>query len=265
MKHLTYLFFLLSVSLFSCQEVIELELEDAGPKLVVDAALTNTPFQNQVILTRSGSYYDPGDYATVSDAVVTISGSDGQSWTLTEQNPGVYTASGLIGRVGEQYTLSIESDGQTVTGVSDMLGAVPVDSLTFEASNGGFGIESDFIMRAHFADPATEDLYIRFLVTVNDTLDQGIYLYDGGVLADDEGVFPFPGLALIEGDQVTVTALRIDKPVYDYFSQLAEVAGLGFGPGAAAPANPESNLTSEGDILGYFGATSVTAISDVAD
>lgn len=256
-----YLLLLLAFFLFSCQEVVELELETTGPQLVVDATLTHTPLQNQVILTRSGSYYEPGDYETVSDARVEISGSDGQSWLLTESQPGVYTAEDLIGRVGERYTLRVEADGQVVTGQSDLLPPITIDSLTFEPTAGP-GLMSDFLMRAHLSDHADEEVYLRFLVSVNDTLDRGIYLYDGGLLGNDDGLAPFPTLALSEGDLVTVTALRIDQAVYDYFFQLAEVAGLGFGPGAAAPANPESNLV--GEALGYFGATSATQQAAIA-
>lgn len=259
MKPTTYFFFtLLSLSLFSCQEVIELDLNDADPQLVVDATLTDAPLSSQVILTRSGSYFEPGNYERVSGATVELSASNGDSWLLAEKDSGLYAADGLVGEIGETYTLSVEVDGEMVSGQSKMLAPVQLDSVDFQRLEGqNPRLPSSYLMRAYFDDPVDESVYMRFMVWVNDTLDRGIYLYDGGTLTENDGIARFIGLPLDQGDTVRIMALRIERDVYQYYFELADVAGVGsLGPGSAAPANPTTNLS--GDVLGYFGAMSAT-------
>ena len=260
------IFLLLFVILSACEEVVELDLKDAEPQLVVDATLTDMPLQSQVRLTRSASYDAAGAYASVSGAEVRLRDDLGQDWTLTETAPGIYTLPDLIGEVGRTYALTVQSEAVTATGLSQLLPPVALDSLTFTPVNiqGPGRNEAGFLMRAYLPDTTGETLYLRFMVEVNGEMDRGIYLYNGGLVADNEGMTPFPNLSLAAGDAVRVTAMRLDRAAYTYFDQLADVAGQVMpGAGSAAPTNPESPLS--GGVLGYFAAMSVTRIAAVVE
>jgi len=79
----TLLFAFLGVILFtSCEDKIDVELDDAEAIVVIDAFLTDVPGAAQEItVTRSQSYFDSSFPEPITDAFVSISvGSDILIW-----------------------------------------------------------------------------------------------------------------------------------------------------------------------------------------
>ena len=75
MKSLIYSVLLLAILLGStaCEEVIELEVSNGDPVMVIEGSITNQALAPaQVKLSMSGSYFEPGDYPAVEGAEVVL-------------------------------------------------------------------------------------------------------------------------------------------------------------------------------------------------
>lgn len=245
----------------SCTEVIDVELNDSNPQLVIEGILTDQPTGNAVTLTESGSYSNPGTYPTVSGATVILKDDSGQT-TLSEVEPGMY-AFPEPGQAGVTYELEVQLDGETYSGVSTLPNSVPLDSLIFidRPSNPFFTVEGTYVLTVEFDDPPGEDTYIFGILEVNGEQVSSA-LYEDSRTDGTRQQLVFFDAVIDPGDQVTVIAQAMDRTAYDYFNELAEIIGIGFGASTTAPANPNSNLSNKA--IGYFGAFGETRIAGVA-
>jgi hypothetical protein len=140
---------------------------------------------------------------------------------------------------------------------------VAIDSLTQESFNmgnfGGGGIIK--YVKIQYKDPEGKNNFYRFTEIINGIVSNAIridndLLRDGNTLTQ-EIVQIRPGIKT--GDTVIVFLQTIDKAVFDYFTQLNQISGEGYGGQSASPANPTSNFNN--GALGYFSAYSVRSKS----
>ena len=263
MKNIIIILLASSLFLFSCEEVIEIEVNEADIQLVIEGDISNENRIHKVKLSQTGSYFDPGDFPKIEGAEVTLTTSAGQSETLNDIGEGVYQIENIVGEIGESYTLSVAYEGETFEAISTLPEAVPLSGLFFRNRPAGPFGEDGSIIEVKFRDPEGIPTYMIFELYVNDTLVEGLFLYDDAQSDGAEFNFPlFPYIAQ-SGDKVRVRASAMDREVYDYFNTLAEIIGTGFGGGggSAAPANPESNFSPFA--LGYFGAFAVSEVEGV--
>lgn len=132
---------LVTLLLYSCDEVINPELEEASPVLVIDAWLNNAPGTQQIFITRSQPYFENLFPPGVSGATVQVSDENGKIYSFSESKPGVYVWSPAVnevfGEVGLRYTLSVQAGTETFIADARM-GRVPdIDSITFFLAEGG--------------------------------------------------------------------------------------------------------------------------------
>lgn len=245
----------------SCEEVIEIDLNSSDPRLVIEGVITDQSGPYKVQITNTTDYYNPGDYPTISGAVVTISDDAGNFETLSETEPGIYQTDSLQGFPGRSYSLSVEINDEIYEASSTMPNANEIDSLynTFEER----GFRGDvYSFGCIFTDnPGVED-YCRIKVYRNNDADPTYFLYNGR-LSDGNTIEyeRFRRMELELNDTVKVELLSIDEGMYDYFSTLSNVVAsdprmMG---STQVPANPISNIS--GDVLGYFGAFTVRSDS----
>ena len=116
----------------ACEDVIEIDLDNIEPKLVIEAVITDQTVQQTVKLTKTGDYFEPGIYPAVSYANVIISDNLGNSETLSETNPGIYQTTNLQGTTGVVYNLSVEVEDMEYTAVSEMPVRVIIETLSTE-------------------------------------------------------------------------------------------------------------------------------------
>jgi hypothetical protein len=141
-KKYTHVLLLLASGLYSCEMVINPDLESADPVFVVDAWITNAPAPQVVRLMKSQPYFDKSLPPGVTGASVMIQGSDGSSYTFTEDagEKGKYVwtpAPGItFGEAGREYTLTINAGGETLTSTTRMGSVPPIDSITFSFEPG---------------------------------------------------------------------------------------------------------------------------------
>lgn len=168
MKRIVYLLFLASAILYSCEDVINPQLESAEPVLVIDAWINDLPDSQKVILTRTQPYFQNILPPAVSGATVTITDQNGTVFSFLEDKPGEYvwvpSGNDVFGTIGLNYTLSVQTNGETFVAESRM-GRVPVvDSITFFVQEGNQFIDNLYQAEFWAKDPVeTGDAYwIKF-------------------------------------------------------------------------------------------------------
>jgi len=257
---------LLIFSLFiSCQKVIDLDVFNSAPQLVVEANISNEPGPYFVRLTKTINLNDLTTIPPVLGAEVEIADSTGTHETLTELSQGNYITKFLEGKPGHKYTLTIRSEGQVYKAVSEMPDPVTdftvgikreANSLSENPQNSG-GDGYHYRISYEIKDPADYTNYYRLVVihksaeissrrVFDDQFHNGKLIADDFVLNDTIRYTP--------GDIIEIDLQNIDKNIYNFFRTLREGAGsLSFL--SASPSNPLSNISNNG--LGYFSACSV--------
>jgi hypothetical protein len=242
--------------------VINLELENIAPRLVVEANISDQAGPYTVTLSETGDFYTDNTFPPRTGASVTIFDDLGNRETLTEVNPGVYETSNLQGIIGVTYTLEISSEGKNYMASSKMPDQIyPIDTITTE-----FLEESIFQEEGYFATLFAQDIpnvknYYRYKVFVNGK----VYIFNQGDDDEDEieddniyldrdkfhdGLYfdaSFPQ-KLNPGDSVTIEMYHINKNSFDYYRSLLDAIGVA----GVAPSNPISNFGKKA--LGNFNA-----------
>lgn len=244
---LTALLFTLS----SCEEVIELDIDPADAKVVVEAEVTQGPGPHFVYLRKTVGIDDDNTFPNVAGATVVLSDDAGTADTLQEFAAGGYASGHLVGVPGRTYTLRIVTEGNTFTAQSTMPLPVNLDSA-FNQQVEWFDTLRYPVM-AFFQDPPAVVNHYRYVTWVNGRRLGGSAVEED-VTFDGQYYRAFirgPGAEIQVADTVRVEMQCIDAPVYEYFSSFAQ---LGNGPnGSSAPANPYTNI--QGGAIGYFSAT----------
>lgn len=151
--------FLLSMglALFSCEDVIDVDLEEAPDQLVVDAWLNNKSELQTITLSSSQNYFDNQFASGIEGAVVSVE-RGGVVLNFEDQGKGVYTwtpaAGETIGEVGDNFNLAISLDASldNIYFASSTMNRVPIiDSIVYEFRTdeliGPDGIYAEFFAR----------------------------------------------------------------------------------------------------------------------
>ena len=187
--------FIISIALFliSCEEVIEIDLNEANPQWVIEGSLTDQAGPVMVHISQSGSYFAPGDYPKYTGADVNIISSTGQSWDLSERETGLYVADHLEGKSGDSYRLVVDLDGEKYEAISTLPQPLELDTVLFEYRSGAIGLGEGYMLRVRFQDPPGEPTYLRFMVKANGEPVNHYFLYDDNLSDGQEVEFPLLG------------------------------------------------------------------------
>jgi hypothetical protein len=247
--------FLLFFALFSCTKVINVNLNNVNPNIVIEGVVSDAAGPYQVQLTQTVNFSDPNVFPPVTGATVKITDSAlGITDSLIEGVPGTYFTQKLLqGLTGHTYQLYILSKGQIYTASSTMPQKVNLDSVTFYSTN-IFGNKSTSAV-ANFQDPTGIANYYTFTEYVNgqavdqtfnfsDRLSDGKYIRRQ-LFNDSSYINP--------GDQVSIEMHCVDNQVWQYFNTLGQAKGNN--SQSITPANPLSNISN--NALGYFSAQTV--------
>lgn len=260
--------FFLSVS---CEDVIELDLNEGEPRLVIEGFITDQPGPYIIEINKTVGFYESNDFPPQSGAKVIIADNEGIEDILEEVRPGVYQTTTIQGQVGKTYTLTVEYEGQIITASSEMPSQqIPIDSLVLRYEEESLFYDEGQYVTAYFQDPAAVENFYRLNIFVNGDVynfseddpddftadDDNFYLTrdkfsDGNI--QDFGFF----LTLQPSDSVYVELHQLNRTTFEYYRTLID----GTDSGGIAPANPISNFGTQA--LGYFGAFSVTSKSVV--
>jgi hypothetical protein len=250
MKSFIFLFSMM-ILFTSCEKVIELDLENTEPTLVIEGNITNQPGPYYVKLTKTLPFDQSSIYPGVENAQVIISDNMGISDTLKYTENGIYATSKLEGVAGRTYTLVVQSEGKTYKAKSTMPQYVPFEAIRFNKFT--FAGEDQNVVIPIYKDPTSLGNNYNFVLTVNDTLDNTYLVWNDNTNNGVENQRPLRSNNgnLQSGDQVKIEMQCLDLSVYQYYFTLSQIASGGPG-GGTTPSNPPNNIS--GGALGLFSA-----------
>ena len=262
MKQNILIFILIIFAISSCKKVINVDLNDADPKIVVDASVENGEnYDGHVIivkLSKSASFYDSSVPELIKGKDVYAINSAGKRFKLFENE---YYYRIYIDEVDKSDVWKIETniDGKDITAQTTMPNYVGIDSilsvkLPFGPQREGYtpvcfftdiaGEANNYRLRIHINSLYYNDLYI--------TRDDG---FDGQQIA-----YPFMKLEVQKGDTVSIDLMSIDAFSLEYYKVFAQ--NMGGGGFSAAPGNPITNIVGE-DAIGIFTGQTVSSVTRI--
>lgn len=264
------LFIILLFTFTSCEDVIDVDLDTAAPRLVVDASInwqkgTDGSYQ-KVKLTTTTDYFGT-TIPTVSNAVVSITNlTSGQVFNFTENesNLGIYECFDFIPIINDAYEITILHQNQTYK-ASEPLISVPEIELVEQNTIDAFGTELIEIKYFFQDNPDENNFYFSSFTNPN----YAIPIYDVDDDRFTQGNLMF-GLEIDEelkaGDDVTIALYGVSEQYFNYMRILLTIAGSGGGGGPfeAPPSTVRGNIVNQDNFdnfcLGYFRLSEVDAV-----
>jgi len=243
------------ISGLSCyRDIINLNLENIEPQLVIEGNITDQNGPYQIRISKAGGYNQLSNFPLVTGAEVFIRDDLGNFEMLTEAEPGQYHSQSLRGRTGRTYSLQVQAEGKEYHASSKMPEALTLDFLTLQ--NHGW----EFILSCGFTDREGIKDFCRLKIYKNGELVEK-YLYQGEYTDGEQIVLDEFGVTFSRNDNIVVELLTITEEIYEYLAMLnPDEGGGGYDPEIpeffpVSPANPKSNLSNNS--LGYFSAHTV--------
>ncbi len=279
---LLFLGFLLSSILFtSCEDVINVKLSDENLNLIgVEASVTTTD-KPTVFLYKTLKVNQDIAYPGISGAVVTLSdnATPVNQIILTEDaaKSGQYVVPDgkeYFGVAGREYTLTIKTEGVTLTAKDKLAKVEPIDSIQVVPSQRG---EKRFLgVFTYGKEPKGLGNYYKWDIYVNDVL-----LHDAIAIASDEHVdgnyiskleifTDFYDTTKPEdrklklNDKIQVKQTSISEFDYKFYYQVQNQSSTGSLFSVPAANIPSNFTASDGKpVLGVFTARDVSVSNQV--
>lgn len=260
MKKINILIVLLAtLFLSSCEEVVNVDLNTAPPKLVIEASikwLKGTSGKEQKIkLTTTTSFYS-SQIPTVSGATITVKNSSNTIFNFVETaNTGEYLCSDFVPVINDTYTLNITLNGVNYTATEILKSVAPIEELV-QNNEGGF-TGKDIQIKTFYTDPANETNYYLYQYNYTDKITQTFYGDEDTYFQGNRFFSLSQSDEIKKGDEIKVTHYGISKTYYNYMNILISIAGGNSGgPFQSPPATVRGNIintTNKADYpLGYF-------------
>lgn len=254
------LLFALTISLFSCEDVIEVEVQNTTPRLVIDAqfniftALEAPRLEGGVKLSMSANYFDE-ELPVVKDALVTITHlNSGLEYPLLfDESIGMFVPDKIdfLTDFNSKYELSVLHQGQAYTGSTVFVPVPPILKAVQGTKTLFSGDETEIILS--FQDfSEREDFYLY---------DFGQEIYrpiEDRFFQGEEFVFShfYSSGEVKVGDIITIKAHGVEEQYYNYFNLILTLTDSNGGPFQSLPASSRGNILNvtqpDNYPLGYF-------------
>ena len=280
MKHILFAL-MVAVTFSSCEDVIDLDLDNGKNQLVVDGFVNNDTTIQIIRLTSSAPYFSNVATPSENEASIRLKGPNNITYNFISDGDGNYQydpkSLGAIDSIGFKYKLEIDFKGSTYTS-SSVLNPVPViDSMPYDFEPSGFGSEEGYYTQFYARDfPGRKDYYwIKPFRNGQPVYEDPtfIILSEDATFGGDAGdglVFIVPFRAIITdqgnpfalGDTSFVELHSLNSDAYQFLAQVVNTSGND-GLFAVPPSNIRSNIfdalgNAQDEVLGLF---SLSAIS----
>ncbi len=281
--NMKYILFALIVAatFSSCEDVIDLELDNGKNQLVVDGFVNNDTSVQIIRLTSSASYFSNVATPSENGASVRLKGPSNVVYNFISDGEGNYeydpNTLGLIDSVGFEYKLEIDFNGNTYTSKS-ILNPVPIiDSMPYDFEPSGFGTEEGYYTQFYARDLAGRKDYYWIKPFKNDTAVYDdptfIILSEDAAFGGDAAdglvfILPFRSIItdqenpFILGDTSSVELHSLNLDAFEFLDQIVNTSGND-GLFAVPPSNIRSNIfdaagNSQDEVLGLFSLSSIS-------
>jgi hypothetical protein len=254
-----FILFFTAFILMSCEEVIDLDLNDAEPRIVIEGAVTQDNKPCLVRVSTTGDFYTGEGMTAITDAKVNLSSDNGYNEDLFNAGNGFYYAVNLLPEAKVLYTLTVKH-GDIIYSASDsMPEKTVIEKLDYNISElGGEGPEQDeydihYDINCYFNDKeGIKNYYLLQLKRNNEIVDNRrgkYYLLVDDYLDGEMIAYTFFGIGANNNDTIEITLSAVGPATYEYYRTLNDVliqGGMG-----TTPYNPVTNFNN--NALGYFG------------
>ncbi len=264
----TALVILLIGFLSSCTDVIDVNVPNGGPRLVVEASINwekGTLGQTQTIkLSESTMFFNTNpDIPVIGASVIVSKLNDNTQFVFVDQNNGDYIATDFIPEINQDYTLEVEYNGKTYFATESLIPVTEINEI--EQTVEGAGDEEEIQIKVFFDDPINVDNYylgqfnssvnaLPTLTTLNDQFTNG-----------NENFIEFDNEELMPGATVNISIYGISENYYNFIDILIEQASEKDGPFQTTPVQLKGNCINLNDpneeVLGYFRLSEVAKTS----
>lgn len=253
-KFKTFFLLLLLVIISGCEEVVNVDLDETEPRLVVDAAIlipkSFLPVSQTIKLTTTTSFYDD-EVPPASGANVSIRDDNGEIHLFEETEAGIYSNSTLIPQTGKTYRLEILYEGETYRAEESFV-TVPELQFIEQKDEAGFAGEN-IELRAYYQDPQGMDNFYLFRFLYSELY---IQIYNDEFTDGNLTFAYFTDEDLTSGDEVLFEIQGISRRFYEYMFILRSQAGSGGGPFQTQPTTVRGNIVNTDNpdnfAFGYF-------------
>ncbi len=248
--------------LASCEDVIEVDLNDADPRLVIEANINirveDDYVNGYVKLTTTAPFFD-NQVPIVENASVHIIDENGLVYSFTHAENGFYI-SDFSPQENIDYTLEVIYENEIYTATTNRIPSVPLEYVE-QRDDGGFSGDQ-IELKAFFTDPAGEENFYFVTGSSERGINRNVLndeFFDGNAIfalyrADD----------LTTGDNVQFILHGITEEYYNYMFILLQQTGAGGGPFETQPATVKGNIINETNPenypLGYFRISEISVL-----
>lgn len=262
----------LLTAVISCEEVIDLDLENADAKLVIDAAINwekGTDGKNQEIKLSLTAPFFNGEIQPALGATIYITDLNNNRFDFIDnENNGNYKNQSFIPEINGIYNLNITYNNELYTATETLTPVAPIESV--EQKNDG-GFSGDQIeLKAYYTDPISiENFYLfEFNITKYETTFLNVY---DDEFTDGSRIFAFytnDDMELV--DEIIITNHGLSERAYQYYNILLQQTDENNGgPFQTQPATVRGNCTNqtnpENYPLGYFRVSETDVFSYFID
>lgn len=252
--------------IISCEDVIDLDLKNPEPRLVIDASLLwkkNTLGNNQTIkLSLIAPYYDDA-VPVATGATVTVTDNNNNTFNFIEEtDTGVYNNQSFIPVLNGVYNLKIIYENEVYTATETLIRVVDIDRV--EQKDDTFFSGEDTEIRAFYTDPLNISNYYLFNFFNVDWNTVSLEVYEDRFTDGNETFGFYSSEDLKTGSNLVIENHGISKRFYEYmFILLQQSSDNSGGPFETQPTMLRGNCINETNPdnypLGYFRASEVAS------
>ncbi|WP_055436472.1 DUF4249 domain-containing protein [Lacinutrix algicola] len=266
MKNSIYILFIVFI-LSSCQDVIDIEVPNAEPRLVIDASLswfegTSGTYQT-IQLTLSAPFFNNEiPAATGANIFVTDQSNTVYNFIDTNSN-GIYECFNFNPQLNQEYSLTVIYNNETYFGVETLMAITPIDYI--EQNNDG-GFSGDEIeIKAFYTDPTDEENYYFFEFQEEYESNPNLQVYDDEFINGNQ-IFAFYSNEDTEiGNELMIRNYGVSQQFYQFMTLLLQqTSDGGGGPFEIQPATVRGNCINQTNPqnfpFGYFKVSQATEV-----
>ncbi len=261
--------------LFSCEDVVDVDVPTEEPRLVIEASLDwekGTLGNNQTIeLSMSTPYFDTTPSPVTGATVKVTNETDGNVYTFIDQEDGRYIISNFEPIINHTYFLEVAYDNEFYT-ATETMNSVPEFNRIEQSYDGGFDDEA-LEVTYYFDDPPNVENYylssfqevgalFQTLEDMSDEFTDGNEMFNFFEKDDDNGEEEDH---FQPGDVVDISLYGISETYYNFMQILIEQYDSGGDPfssvGAEIRGNCINPIHPENYAFGYFRVTEVVRAS----
>tara|TARA_B100000795_G_scaffold263456_1_gene242651 strand:- start:163 stop:1110 length:948 start_codon:yes stop_codon:yes gene_type:complete len=276
---------LVVLTLLSCEDVIDIEVEKGETQLSVDAFINNKVEVQKIVLLETKQFFGEAEQSFYkADSVFVIDDLNNKYIFEDFDLDGVYEWDDtILVHSGRTYNLTVKKGLDIFTSESVSKPVPPIDSVNWQyipaglgAKNGSYAVElvsRDLVGQVDYykIQWAKNGKYVKGISSINLSVDGSFSetgAQDGGLFIPPKSTFPATNFddSLGLEDTFTYDLLSIDEATFNFWTEVAnqKVAGGIRALFATPTANVKSNIKYLGNdkkALGWFSASMISSYS----